>query len=64
VLVAKANRELDCRKQRLSMASGAQRIAAARCFQMDREILAAAHPWDCVLSALYELRAIQPETEK
>jgi hypothetical protein len=28
----------------------------AGCFQVDREILAAAHPWDCVRSALYESR--------
>src|ERR1019366_5957781 len=32
----------------------------ARCFQVDRGILAAAHPWDCVLSALYESRVNRP----
>ena len=34
-----------------------------RCFQVDREILAAAHPWDCVRSALYASRVFRPEPE-
>jgi hypothetical protein len=44
--------------------NGKRRISAsppARCFQVDREILAAAHPWDCVPSALYESRVIRSE---
>jgi hypothetical protein len=54
IALGEGHRELASRKQRLSLAMRARSESPpVRCFQVDREILAG-HPWDCVLSALYE----------
>jgi hypothetical protein len=64
VLVAKAIANLIPESNASQWQAALSESPPARCFQVDREILAAAHPWDCVLSALYEFRVIQPEIKK
>src|SRR5450759_5578501 len=60
VLVAKAIANLIPESNASKWQTALSESSPARCFQVDREILAEAHPWDCVLSALYESRVIRP----
>src|ERR1019366_3654826 len=64
VLVAKAIAHLIPENNASKWQTALSESSPARCFQVDREILAAAPPWDCVLSALYESRVIRPEATK
>jgi hypothetical protein len=61
VLVAKAIANLIPESNASKWQTALSESSPARCFQVDREILAEAHPWDCVLSALYESRVFRPK---
>src|ERR1039457_2937443 len=63
VLVAKAIADLIPESNASKWQTALSESSPVRCFQVDREILAEAQPWDCVPSALYESRVIRPRSD-
>src|ERR1017187_3122968 len=62
VLVAKAIANSIPESNASTWQTALSESSPARCFQVDREIIRAAHAWGRGLSALYESRVIRPQS--